>query len=120
MVALTLLQLLFLLSDRFIAIADLKDASKRWDVGLLLKYLLLLINLIMIESVILLYFPLSSGQYRTNSYVIVLLIMSLMSLLIQALQVKKGLDQASRGFMDRYTWYNGFVYIGYRAIPFLF
>jgi len=82
--------------------------------------LLLVLNLIVVESVILLYFPLSSGQYESNPYVIVLLILSLFSLLVQALQVKKGLDQTSRGFMDRYTWYNGFVYIGYRAIPFLF
>ena len=66
------------------------------------------------------YFPLSSGKYTGNTYVTVLLIISLIGFLVQALQIKNGLDQSSRGFMDRYTWYNGFVYTGYRAIPFLF
>jgi len=74
----------------------------------------------LVEGVILIYFPLSSGRYEGNIYVTILLIISLIGLLVQALQIKNGLDQSSRGFMDRYTWYNGFVYIGYRAIPFLF
>ena len=46
--------------------------------------------------------------------------MNMLGLLVQSLQIKAGLDQSSRGFMDRYTWYNGFIYIGFRAIPFLF
>jgi hypothetical protein len=87
---------------------------------LILKYLLLVANLIMTESVVLLYFPLSSERYQSNTYITVMVIVSMMGLLVQALQIKKGLDLASRGFMDRYTWYNGFIYMGYRAIPFLF
>lgn len=46
--------------------------------------------------------------------------MNILALLVQSLQIKAGLDQSSRGFMDRYTWYNGFIYMGFRAIPFLF
>lgn len=120
MVVLTLIQLVFLLLERFIAIADLREWSDRWEVALILKYLLLVANLIMTESVVLLYFPLSSERYQSNTYITVMVIVSMMGLLVQALQIKKGLDRASRGFMDRYTWYNGFIYMGYRAIPFLF
>ncbi len=69
---------------------------------------------------VLIYFPLSSGQFEGNAYVTVLLVMNMLGLLVQSLQIKAGLDQSSRGFMDRYTWYNGFIYMGYRAIPFLF
>lgn len=88
--------------------------------GLIFKYILLVLNLLLVESVVLLYFPISSGLYASNTYVTVLLVLSLLTLLVAALQVRKGLDQASRGFMDRYTWYNGFIYMGFRAIPFLF
>lgn len=69
---------------------------------------------------VLLYFPLSSGKYTSNTYITVLMVLNLIALLVQALQIKKGIDRASKGFMDRYTWYNGFVYLGYRAVPFLF
>lgn len=120
MVALTLTQLFFLLAERFIAISDLREANHRYEVGLILKYCLLIVTLVVTEAVVLLYFPLSSETYQSNSYVTVLVVGSMMALLVQALQIKKGLDQASKGFMDRYTWYNGFIYMGYRAIPFLF
>ena len=120
MVTLTLLQLLFLLAERFINVADLREFSASYEPALILKYCLLVLNLLMIEGVVLLFFPLHSEQYSYNGYITVLLVLSLMALLVQALQIKKGLDQASRGFMDRYTWYNGFVYLGYRAVPFLF
>jgi len=79
-----------------------------------------MLNLVMMEGVVLLYFPLSSDRYTDNTYITVLIALSLMNMLVQALQIKKGLDRTSKGFMDRYTWYNGFVYQGYRAIPFLF
>lgn len=86
----------------------------------MLKYLLLIVTLVITEAVVLLYFPLSSAKYVGNSYITILVVVSMMALLVQALQIKKGLDRASKGFMDRYTWYNGFIYMGYRAIPFLF
>lgn len=120
MVVLTLLQLLFLLTERFIAISDLREWSNKWEVGLVMKYILLVLNLMMMEGVVLLYFPLSSERYTDNTYITILITLSLMNILVQALQIKKGLDRTSKGFMDRYTWYNGFVYLGYRAIPFLF
>lgn len=69
---------------------------------------------------VLVYFPLSSGQFAGNGFVTAHLVLNMLALLVQALQIKQGLDQASRGFMDRYTWYNGFIYIGFRAVPFLF
>ena len=120
MVLLTLLQLLFLLAERFIAISDLREWSRKWEAGLLLKYVLLVASLLMTESLALLYFPLSSDNYQDNAFITMLVLLSLANLLVQALQIKKGLDQTSKGFMDRFTWYNGFVYTGYRAIPFLF
>lgn len=120
MVALTLCQLFFLLVERFVAIVDLRGYSARWECGLVIKYVLLVLNLLLVEGVVLVYFPLSSGQFAGNGYVTALLVLSMLALLLQALQIKQGLDQASRGFMDRYTWYNGFIYIGFRAVPFLF
>jgi hypothetical protein len=120
MVALTLCQLFFLLVERFVAIVDLRGYSVRWECGLVIKYVLLVLNLLLVEGVVLVYFPLSSGQFAGNGYVTTLLVLSMLALLVQALQIKQGLDQASRGFMDRYTWYNGFIYIGFRAVPFLF
>ena len=74
----------------------------------------------MIEGVGLLYFVIISQRFSDNFYIEVLILLNSLSLVFQALQIKKGIDRASKGFMDRFTWYNGFVYIGYRAIPFLF
>ncbi len=48
MVALTLCQLLFLLTERFIAIVDLRSFSDRWEIGLLLKYILLVCNFLLV------------------------------------------------------------------------
>ena len=120
MVALTLCQLFFLLVERFVAIVDLRGFSLRWECGLVIKYILLVLNLLLVEGVVLVYFPLSSGQFAGNGFVTTLLVLNMLALLVQALQIKQGLDQASRGFMDRHTWYNGFIYIGFRAVPFLF
>jgi hypothetical protein len=48
MVALTLCQLLFLLIERFIAIVDMRTCSERWEGGLLIKYILLILNLVLV------------------------------------------------------------------------
>ncbi len=45
---------------------------------------------------------------------------SALGFLCSALQIKYGIDQKSKGFMDVYTWYNGMVYMAFRAVPFLF
>ena len=85
MVTLTLLQLFFLLAQRFINIADLREWSTRYDLALILKYILLILSLLMVEGLVLVFFPLHSGQYSSNGYIITLLIMSMIALLVQAL-----------------------------------
>ena len=82
--------------------------------------MVLVLNLLYTELLILLFFPFSSNNFTENSYIDFFYIISALILLVSALQIKYGIDQKSKGFMDRYTWYNGFVYMGFRAVPFLF
>jgi hypothetical protein len=120
MVAFTLIQLLFLLVERFIGITDLKEVSSKWDLSLILKYVVLIFTLVFVEATVILFFPINSDKYSHNIYIILFYVFYSFSFLISALQIKSGFDQKSKGFMDRYTWYNGFIYIGFRAVPFLF
>ena len=46
MVILTFIQLFFLLSDRFVAIADMREWSEKWEIGLVVKYMLLVLNFV--------------------------------------------------------------------------
>lgn len=87
---------------------------------LLLKYTVLLITMLYAELTIVIFFPLNSGKNSTNTYIWIFYTLYSTSFLASALQIKYGINQYSKGFMDRFTWYNGFIYIGFRAIPFLF
>lgn len=86
----------------------------------MLKYIILIVNLVYTELLILVFFPLNSNNFTDNSYISIFYIINALVFLVSALQIKYGIDQKSKGFMDRYTWYNGFVYMGFRAVPFLF
>lgn len=120
MVILTLIQLGFILLERFINITSLRQLSSRYDLNLVFKYVILGINLLYIQYLILVFFPLNSNNYTQNNYIYLFYIINGLTFLVSSLQIKYGIDQKSKGFMDRYTWYNGFVYMGFRAVPFLF
>lgn len=118
MVVMAFIQLGFILVDRILTVLSFEYG--KWDVSLILKYVILIVSLIYVHFVVLCFFPLNSGYFGNNNYVTVFYILHLFYFLISSLQVKVGVNKESRGFMDRYTWYNGFVYSFYRAVPFLF
>lgn len=120
MVVMALIQLVFMLLERFLGVTDLRSLSPKWQLTLILKYLIMLCAILLTHLTTLLFFPSHSGLHQTNSYVQVFYILATFYFLVAALQVKYGVDQFSRGFMERYTWYNGFVYLFFRAVPFLF
>lgn len=120
MVILTLIQLAFILIERFVHISDFKEYCTAWELNLVLKYAILMVNLLYIELLVLVVFPLNSNNFTGNFYILFFYIINALVFLVSALQIKYGIDQKSKGFMDRYTWYNGFVYMGFRAVPFLF
>jgi hypothetical protein len=120
MVILTLIQLFFLLAERFVNIADLKEYSSKWELTLVAKYFLLIIQLCYSEFLIVFFFPYSSDNFSSNSYMSIFYIFNVLTFLLSALQIRYGIDQQSKGFMDKYTWYNGFIYMAFRAVPFLF
>ena len=120
MVILTLIQLAFILLERIIMICDFGEMSQTWEVNLLIKYFALVANLLYTEMLVLVIFPFNSGNFTNNWYIFVFYLINVFVFLVSALQIKSGIDLQSKGFMDRYTWYNGFVYTGFRAVPFLF
>ena len=118
MVIMALIQLAFILLDRIITVVEFYD--QKWDYTLVFKYSILIVSLLFVHSVVLAFFPINSGHFASNAYVTFYYILHIFYFLISSLQIKYGIDKESRGFMDRYTWYNGFIYMFYRAVPFLF
>jgi len=112
------IQLGFILIDRILTV--LEFSYKKWDVSLIIKYAMLIVALVYVHAAVLCFFPLNSGYFGNNYYITVFYILHLFYFLISSLQIKVGVNKESRGFIDRYTWYNGFIYNFYRAIPFLF
>lgn len=112
------IQLGFMLLDRIMTVLQL--SYQKWDVTLIIKYILLITSLVYVHGAVLLFFPLNSDYFGSNRYITVFYVLHIFYFLISALQVKVGLNKESRGFMDRYSWYNGYIYMTYRAIPFLF
>jgi hypothetical protein len=120
MVILTLIQLAFILIERFIHISDFKEYCQKWELNLILKFAILIINLIYVEVLVLVFFPLNSNNFTNNFYISCFYVLNALAFLVSALQIKYGIDQKSKGFMDSYTWYNGYIYTAFRAVPFLF
>ena len=118
MVIMAFIQLLFILVDRALNVVEFSE--RKWDLTLIIKYFSLLIFLIYVHLITILFFPFNSGNFTSNNYITVFYLLHAVYFLISALQIRLGIEKESRGFMDRYTWYNGFVYMAYRAIPFLF
>lgn len=118
MVIMAFIQLGFILLDRIMTVLEL--TYRKWDLTLILKYGVMGVSLVYVHVMVLAFFPINSGYYGTNHYIVVFYILHIFYFLISALQIKVGLNKESRGFLDRYTWYNGYIYMFYRAIPFLF
>lgn len=77
-------------------------------------------NLVYVEILVLWFFPMNSNNFTNNFYISFFYILNALAFLVSALQIKEGIDQKSKGFMDSYTWYNGYIYMAFRAVPFLF
>lgn len=112
------IQLGFILLDRIATV--LEFSNTKWNLTIILKYCILMSSLLFVHLIVLIFFPFNSGHFASNGYVTTYYLLHIPYFLISALQIKYGIDKESRGFMDRYTWYNGFVYVFYRAVPFLF
>lgn len=119
MVILAFVQLGFILMERIFNVVEFND-KYLWDFTIICKYFLMLVSMVLIHGLVLVFFPFNSDSYESNTYVIIFYILNSFYFLISSLQVRNGVDKESRGFMERYTWYNGFIYMFYRAIPFLF
>lgn len=109
-----------MLLDRFISILNLSEYSKKWDVSLFLKFLLQLIVLILIHFLMVYFIPNRSSTSSINNYCLIFYALYCFYFFISALQIRDGIDRMSRGFMERYVWYNGYIYTTFRAVPFIF
>lgn len=118
MVVMAFIQLGFMLVDRILTVLELP--YKKWDITLIMKYIVMIGSIIYVHVIVLAFFPINSGYFGSNPYITLFYILHIFYFLISSLQIKVGLNKESRGFMDRYTWYNGYIYMCYRAIPFLF
>lgn len=108
-----LIQLMLMLVDRFLSI--LSFHNKNWEISLIIKHIVLIVSILILNYMFL--FQIPSGG---NHYIFIFGFIYNIYFLISALQVKHGINRISRGFMERYTWYNGFIYMGFRAVPFVF
>ena len=113
MVVWMLIQLMLMLLDRFLSILSLHNHN--WEISLIIKHLVLVVSLCLVN-----YMLLFASPHGGNKYTFVFGGIYSLYFLLSSLQVRNGIDKTSRGFMERYTWYNGFIYMGFRAIPFVF
>jgi hypothetical protein len=91
MVVMAFIQLGFMLSDRILTVLEL--SYKKWDLILILKYIVLIISLIYVHGMVLVFFPMNSGYFGSNKYVEVFYILHIFYFLISALQVKAGVNK---------------------------
>lgn len=110
MVIMTFIQLLLILAERIVSSLD---RWGKWEMSLIVKYIVLWVVLLYVHSVCV-------WVFVHNLYVSLYYGLNSLYFLVCTLQIKYGMDNKARGFMDRYTWYNGYIYLLYRAIPFLF
>lgn len=113
MVVWMLIQLLLMLIDRFLSI--LSFHNKDWEISLIIKHAVLIASIFLLNYMFLFQTP-EGG----NTYIFIFGFIYSFYFLLSALQVRHGINRISRGFMERYTWYNGFIYMGFRAVPFVF
>ena len=94
-----LIQLLVMLLDRFITILNLEGYSKKWDVSLILKFILQTAMVLLVHYMIVWYIPNKSTTGTTNGYCTVFYLLYCLYFLLSALQIRDGFDRMSRGFM---------------------
>ncbi len=88
MVILTLIQLAFILIERFIYISDFKEYGQKWELNLILKFVVLIVNIIYVEFLVLIFFPLNSNNFTNNFYISLFYILNALAFLVSALQIK--------------------------------
>jgi hypothetical protein len=120
MVIWLLLQLVIALLDRFIVLLNLQDYGGKWDFSLCLKFTLQLCTISIVHYMMVWFIPTKSASHSINIYAMGFYFLYCLYFLLSALQIRDGIDRTSRGFMDRYVWYNGYVYTALRVTPFLF
>lgn len=91
MVIMAFIQLGFMLIDRILTVLEL--SYKKWDIILIFKYIILIISLIYVHILVLVFFPLNSGYYHNNKYILIFYILHILYFLISALQVKIGVNK---------------------------
>ena len=120
MVGWLLLQLFITLLDRFIVLLNLRDYGGKWDCSLILKYMLQCTVLGIVHYMMVWFIPQRSASHTRNFYSKGFYTLYCVYFMLSSMQVRDGIDRTSRGFMDRYVWYNGYVYTALRVVPFLF
>lgn len=91
MVIMAFIQLGFILLDRIMTVLEL--SYKKWDITLIMKYIVMIVSLIYVHAMVLAFFPINSGHFGSNRYVIVFYILHIFYFLISALQIKVGLNK---------------------------
>lgn len=91
MVVMAFIQLGFILLDRIMSVLEL--TYEKWDVTLILKYVTMATSLVYVHTMVIAFFPINSGYFGSNSYILIFYILHILYFLISSLQVKVGLNK---------------------------
>lgn len=99
MVIWMLVQLLIMLLDRFIILLNLDDYNRKWDISLILKFILQILTLIIMHYMMVWLIPRRSATHHVNIFGLTFYCLYCLYFFISALQIRDGIDRLSRGFM---------------------
>lgn len=91
MVVMAFIQLGFMLLDRIMAVLEL--TYHKWDVTLIIKYIILIISMIYVHGMVLAFFPINANYFGPNNYIFIFYILNVFYFLVSSLQVKGGLNK---------------------------
>lgn len=66
---------------------------KKWDVTLIMKYIVMIVSLIYVHAMVLAFFPINSTYFHSNKYIQIFYILHIFYFLISSLQIKVGLNK---------------------------